>query len=234
MTGMKLRDSALQIFLAAILLGLTACANPEMPPGGPRDLAAPQIVEVQPASGSTFYDGGPITINFDEWVRSDGLKENIFVSPPAEFELDWSGPEVEIRFTEELAANTTYAITIGAEVRDYRGNSDECAYQQTPWTAMIVARRFLLSQNRRQGLAFLVGRGDDFGSEGRKVLADLGINPGTPALRADRFGNRSGGPAVDAEALPGGGFITHERLAYDPAGILSDFRRLTPRGGAAG
>ena len=138
----------IRLLCFALLLAAGACANPEMPPGGPADKEAPAILQVAPASGTTLFDGRTINIEFNEWVRGESLTENVFVSPPTEFEVNWSGPEVEIEFTEELAANTTYAVTIGAEVSDYRGNKGDRS------TTIIFATGAVLDSGSIRGRVF--------------------------------------------------------------------------------
>lgn len=138
----------IRLLCFALLLATSACANPEMPPGGPADKEAPAILMVDPAAGTTLFDGRSVKIEFDEWVRGESLTENVFVSPPIEFDINWSGPEVEIEFTEDLAANTTYALTIGAEVSDYRGNKGDRS------TTIIFATGAVLDSGSIRGRVF--------------------------------------------------------------------------------
>ena len=52
------------------------------------------------------------------------MEESVFISPyVGELEFDWSGREVEIRFSELLKSNTTYVVNIGTDVVDVRNRN---------------------------------------------------------------------------------------------------------------
>src|SRR6478672_8618623 len=56
---------ALRRLTAAVLLAL-GCASPGMPPGGPPDVAAPQIIAIAPDSGRVGVTPKEVIFRFDE------------------------------------------------------------------------------------------------------------------------------------------------------------------------
>lgn len=120
--------SALKILVAmACLVGLVAvaCAREGMPPGGPRDLVPPWVVETDPPAGSTHVplDVSP-KLTFSERIQPRSIEGNLFIAPIVEFEAEasWRGNEITVRFDEPLLADRTYIITVGTGFRDMRSN----------------------------------------------------------------------------------------------------------------
>ncbi len=94
------------------------------PTGGPADTTPPTIVETYPTSGTTNFHDNYFRIAFSEYVDKRSVDESIFLSPDlGELELDWSGTEVEIKFTDSLRTNTTYVLTLGTDVKDLRNGN---------------------------------------------------------------------------------------------------------------
>ena len=60
-------ESALRRLIAAVLFGL-GCASMGTPPGGPPDVAPPQIVSINPDSGSVGVKPKEVVFKFDEVV----------------------------------------------------------------------------------------------------------------------------------------------------------------------
>src|SRR5438045_1903657 len=56
---------ALRRLIAVALLGL-GCASPGMPPGGPPDVAAPQLIAITPDSGALGAHPKELLFRFDE------------------------------------------------------------------------------------------------------------------------------------------------------------------------
>ncbi|MBI3193531.1 MAG: Ig-like domain-containing protein [Ignavibacteriae bacterium] len=94
------------------------------PTGGPADTTPPTIIETFPANGTTHFQEKVFRIAFSEYVDKRSVDESIFLSPNlGELELDWSGTEVEIKFTDSLRAKTTYVLTLGTDVKDLRNGN---------------------------------------------------------------------------------------------------------------
>jgi hypothetical protein len=95
------------------------CAGQVPPDGGPIDREPPRIISTYPAPYTTRFNDTKIVLEFDEYVDRRSVQESIFISPYlGELEFDWSGREVEIRFSEPLHENRTYVVNIGTDVVD--------------------------------------------------------------------------------------------------------------------
>ena len=114
--------------LAFLLVGallLVHCAQEGAPPGGPPDTLPPAIVTLDPESGSTQI---PVTvtpvITFNERVDLRSLEDGILIVPLVSFKAasNWNGDQIRLVFEEALQKDKTYVITLGATVRDVRGN----------------------------------------------------------------------------------------------------------------
>ncbi|OGU14880.1 MAG: hypothetical protein A2X61_11885 [Ignavibacteria bacterium GWB2_35_12] len=114
-------------FLILILI-IAGCANPIPPSGGPPDKTPPEILSYEPANGTLNFNGNYITLEFNKYMNKNEVNDNVFISPTVPFTLDWSGKELEIEFTEELASNTTYALTLGTEYTDSKQNKPAEAF----------------------------------------------------------------------------------------------------------
>lgn len=116
--------------LAAALF-LISCAGERAPEGGPVDLDPPVVVSTDPPNYTTQFRGNSITIEFSEYVDHRTVEGAIFISPSlGQLEFDWSGREVEIRFSEQLRRSTTYVVTVGTDVTDLR-NRNKMAQSST-------------------------------------------------------------------------------------------------------
>lgn len=108
------------IFIGTIFLLLTSCASQLPPGGGEVDKIPPEIIDVYPTSGSVDYLNNYFEITFSEYVDKRSVQEAIFISPPLEKSLkyDWSGRSLTVFIQDTLKTNTTYTVTVGAEVAD--------------------------------------------------------------------------------------------------------------------
>jgi hypothetical protein len=110
-----------QLLLALLLV---QCAGQIPPPGGPEDRTPPAITRTFPDTNATRVVADHIELEFSEYVDRRSAEESIFISPyVGHLEFDWSGTEVEVRFSEQLRKNTTYVVTVGTDVVDYRARN---------------------------------------------------------------------------------------------------------------
>lgn len=113
------------------LLGATACAVMQVPPGGPPDFDPPVLLSVTPDSG-TVADSleDPLVFQFDEVVseQSGGGIENLFELYPQTPELveqvdvDWRRNAVAVRPTGGWQPNLVYQVTLLPGIADLRNN----------------------------------------------------------------------------------------------------------------
>jgi hypothetical protein len=116
----------LRIFSALVsLLLLSSCANQLSPPGGEVDKTPPKILESVPKDRTVNFKGKSFEITFSEYVGKGNIRDNIFISPKiqGELEYDWSGTTLEVIFPDSLKKNTTYSVTIGADIADLNNNN---------------------------------------------------------------------------------------------------------------
>jgi hypothetical protein len=105
-------------FLALIILA--QCAKIGSPSGGPKDIAPPSLLESNPLNKSTLFTGKQIELTFDEFINSQGMSQELVISPPMEEmpEIRMRGKTLLIEFMEDLRENTTYTLSFGETIKD--------------------------------------------------------------------------------------------------------------------
>jgi hypothetical protein len=125
-----IRAIALRLALVAVA-GCQACAKVEPPPGGPPDVAPPQIVAVQPESGAVVPQlRGDAVIRFDEVIDemaggagSDGLGRFVLLSPVrGEVRVSWGRSEIHVRPKEGWKPGRVYRLELRPGIVDLRRN----------------------------------------------------------------------------------------------------------------
>lgn len=101
-----------------------SCARMGQPTGGDKDTEPPRVVETVPPDGTTGFSGNKILIRFDEWITLDNPLQKIIISPPPRKKpqikpAGYAAKQIEIRFSEPLAPQTTYTVFFGDAIRDY-------------------------------------------------------------------------------------------------------------------
>ncbi|MEX1188126.1 MAG: Ig-like domain-containing protein [Bacteroidia bacterium] len=105
-------------FLA--LLCFWGCASRVAPDGGPRDEQAPEVITTMPAQKSLNIFPAKVEFEFNEFIQLKDGGSGILISPPM-IKPPLSvlkGKNLILKFEEELEAQTTYTITLGASVAD--------------------------------------------------------------------------------------------------------------------
>jgi hypothetical protein len=117
------------IVISSLLIGgLSVCASPGVPPGGPTDTAAPALIRVAPDSGATSVTPKAAVFRFDEVVseRPAGAPslQAIFLISPRDGtpNVDWNREEVAVRPNRGWRRNTVYTVTMLPGMSDLRGN----------------------------------------------------------------------------------------------------------------
>jgi hypothetical protein len=112
---------------AALLLAL-GCASPGMPPGGPPDAAAPQILAIVPDTGTVGIAPKEVIFRFDEVVseRPAGATtlDDIFLISPRDGtpEASWHRQAIGVRPRRGWRPNTAYTVIMLRGISDLRGN----------------------------------------------------------------------------------------------------------------
>lgn len=106
--------------LIAVVLGITSCAIPVLPTGGPQDETPPVIIDAVPEAESVNVSTDRVRIVFSEFVDQASFAQAISVTPTFDRPLQykWRKNRVDITFPEPLRENTTYILTIDTRLRD--------------------------------------------------------------------------------------------------------------------
>lgn len=134
---MMLKRTGTVLFLSVLTLlsGLGVihrCASEAPPPGGPKDVDPPAVVQVYPEPGAVNIPTDvEIQFEFDEYVNRRSVEPAIFISPYLEggYEVEPSRRSVSVNFTNPLEDSTTYIVTLGTGIADLRGNKLASSYQ---------------------------------------------------------------------------------------------------------
>jgi len=114
-----------RLIAVALLLG---CASPGMPPGGPPDTAAPQLLSINPDSGTVGVRPKEILFHFDEVVserpQSVTSLSNLFLISPRNGAptASWHRDAIGVRPGHGWQPNTAYTIIMQKGLADIRGN----------------------------------------------------------------------------------------------------------------
>ncbi len=111
--------------VVGIFLG--GCAMKVAPTGGPRDTEPAVVIDTEPKNGSTNVGTPVVRFVFDDYVDRS-VRNAITVLPAVRFQTSYAGDEVEVTFSEPLASNTTYTVTLGTGWTDVRGNTPSQSY----------------------------------------------------------------------------------------------------------
>jgi len=163
---------------------LAGCANQQPPEGGPMDRTTPEIISTYPDSSSRLnFSGRTLRLEFDRYMNERSVEEAIFISPfIGTLEYNWSGKELEIRFSEKLRSNTTYIMNIGTDAEDLNKNRMAQAFTLAFSTGNVIDHGAI------EGRVFPRNRGDAL--SGIMIFAYRldGLNPDTlnpTALKPD-------------------------------------------------
>ena len=119
--GSFLRNAGTAVILTSLLI---SCAGQRAPDGGPIDTEPPYVASTVPPNYTTRFHGNSITLEFNKYVDHRTMESAVFVSPSlGQLQFDWSGRDVEIRFTGTLRRNMTYVVTVGTDVADLNNHN---------------------------------------------------------------------------------------------------------------
>lgn len=127
---MKYRASLTLVILFCSII--FSCAKLGMPPGGPPDTTAPEIITSIPQINQrNVARDTKIRISFSEKMMKDNTQPNIFIVPEPEIlpRIKWDNRDLLIMFEDSLLENQTYLITIKSDLTDLRRNKLERPYK---------------------------------------------------------------------------------------------------------
>ncbi len=108
------------LFLLAITLIHTGCANIVPPLGGPKDTLPPVKINVVPVDSAKNIYPKKIVVTFDEYIDPKDVTTELIVSPVPKVNpiVDAHLRTLTIKIKDTLQPNTTYSFDFGKAVRD--------------------------------------------------------------------------------------------------------------------
>lgn len=203
--------------LLVFCLIFTGCALKVAPTGGKPDTTPTHVASISPPSGTRNLTNPEFTVEFDDYVDRS-IRNDITVIPAARINSSYSGNEISIWFDDVLKSNTTYAITIGTNWKDLRGNSAQEATNIIFSTGPDIDSGSIQGKISARGfqnlVIFVYPNSDTLGStfDARKTIAPYqvpvgtmgafavsGLRDGLYRVIAVRDGNRNGLVDFDEE-----------------------------------
>ncbi|MGD9897974.1 MAG: Ig-like domain-containing protein [Calditrichaceae bacterium] len=119
-----LKKNSLLLFLPLLIFLFYGCATRGNPSGGPLDRTPPYITVTYPDSNATLVSGlKEISIEFSERMSEGTLANSLFISPPLQYDMNWSGSrKLKLILKDTLKSAQTYVVSIGTDAKDERGN----------------------------------------------------------------------------------------------------------------
>ena len=105
------------------LLIIFSCAAVMSPPGGPKDVIPPKLVETIPPDGTTDFKGDKVELVFNEYLDENTIDRAVKILPSSDKKLEFSykGKRIVVEFPDSLFKNQTYIISINRELSDEHG-----------------------------------------------------------------------------------------------------------------
>ena len=105
------------------LLIIFSCAAVMSPPGGPKDIIPPKLVETIPPDGTTHFKGDKVELVFNEYLDEDTIERAVIILPSSDKKLEFTykGKRIYVEFHDSLFENQTYIISINRELSDEHG-----------------------------------------------------------------------------------------------------------------
>ena len=102
------------------LIFYTSCANIGSPSGGAKDSIPPVVLKTIPELRETNYKGLDVRFTFDEFILSDGIIDQLVISPPMKKKpaIKMKGKTMIVEFGEELRKESTYSLDFKDAVAD--------------------------------------------------------------------------------------------------------------------
>ncbi|KAA6321084.1 hypothetical protein EZS27_029222, partial [termite gut metagenome] len=106
--------------VAVLVLVLYSCASIGRPEGGAIDETPPRFIGSAPVAGALNSKRTRITLEFDEYIKLEGVNEKVIVSPPQvqRPEIKPAGKKININLLDSLRENATYIIDFSDAISD--------------------------------------------------------------------------------------------------------------------
>ena len=84
------------------------------PPGGPKDITPPDLIETFPLDGTVNYAGGQIKLEFSEYIDEKSIERAIHILPTLTTrpELIYKGKKIYIDLPDSLLEDQTYIVVM--------------------------------------------------------------------------------------------------------------------------
>ncbi|MCG8307294.1 MAG: Ig-like domain-containing protein [Cytophagales bacterium] len=107
-------------FVIATYSILSSCANITPPTGGPRDTIPPVRILTTPHDKSTNFKGTTITMEFDERIKTDKIKDQLIITPLTKSEYDYTIKKniLKLDFEDPFIDSTTYTLNFRESIQD--------------------------------------------------------------------------------------------------------------------
>ncbi len=107
------------LILFALLIFIS-CARISSPTGGPIDETPPLLIRTVPDSAQINYSGNTILLEFDEWVKTNNIENNLIITPKIDgtYKARANKTSVLLTFDRPFADSTTYTFNFGNTIQD--------------------------------------------------------------------------------------------------------------------
>jgi hypothetical protein len=104
---------------------ISGCAQQVSPKGGEVDAESPVILSSNPQNESVNMTDQKITLEFDEYVQLKSASQQLIVSPPLKYPVEFKmkGKKLEVSWEDTLTENTTYLFQFGEGIVDVNENN---------------------------------------------------------------------------------------------------------------
>ena len=108
------------LYLVITIILFAQCARISSPDGGPEDETPPVLLSSVPEDQQINYTGNTILLNFDEFVTTNGIENNLIITPKnaGSFKTRIKKRSIIITFDTAWNENTTYNINFGSTIQD--------------------------------------------------------------------------------------------------------------------
>lgn len=119
---------------------LYACAQVVAPTGGERDIAPPEVLSISPKNQTLNFEQNNFTLEFDEYVVLENIKEELLVSPPLKYPLESKpkGKNLIFNIKDTLKENTTYVFNFGNAIVDLNEGNPLSNFQYVFSTGPVI------------------------------------------------------------------------------------------------